>query len=167
LVREVAAEIEPLLASRQLQLILQDAACSTEALCDPARFAQVMRNLLGNALKFSPAQGRITISYGQGCVPAGRRSDDTSLPALSITVADQGVGIPPDELETIFDKFTQSSKTRTGAGGTGLGLSICREIVRAHHGTIVACNNPQHGASFIIHLPITPKSVGGPAQRDD
>lgn len=165
-VREVAAELEPLLARRHLLLIIEDAPHSTEAMCDPVRFAQVMRNLLGNAIKFSPMQGKITIRYGQGSVPAGRRTDDISLPALSISVIDEGIGIPPEELETIFDKFVQSSKTRTGAGGTGLGLSICREIVRAHHGTIVASNNPQHGASFTIHLPIVPKPARVSAQRD-
>jgi signal transduction histidine kinase/CHASE1-domain containing sensor protein len=166
-VREVAAELEPLLTRHHLQLIIEDAPCSTEAMCDPVRFAQVIRNLLGNAIKFSRAQGQITIRYGQGSVPAGRRTDDLALPALSISVVDEGIGIPPEELETIFDKFVQSSKTRTGAGGTGLGLSICREIIRAHHGTIVASNNPQHGASFTIHLPIVPKPARGSAQRDN
>jgi signal transduction histidine kinase/sensor domain CHASE-containing protein len=166
-IREVVAELDPLLSRRKLRITLQDAPCSTLAMCDPPRFAQVIRNLLGNAIKFSPEHGQIALSFGQGLVPGGRRSNDSAQPALSITISDEGIGIPPDELETIFDKFTQSSKTRTGAGGTGLGLSICREIVRAHHGAIVACNNPQHGASFIIHLPIAPKSAHGPAQRDD
>ena len=174
-VHEVGAELEPLLFSRQLQLKIEDAPCSTEALCDPVRFAQVLRNLLGNAIKFSPPAACITVSFGLGTVPAGRRTDDSSVPALSITVSDQGVGIPQPELETIFDKFVQSSKTRTGAGGTGLGLSICREIVLAHHGTIVACNNSCCGASFIVHLPtaptmaptIAPRSLTNPEQRDE
>lgn len=158
-VREVLAELEPLLLQRGLQLIMVPASCSTKALCDPARFSQVIRNLVGNAIKFSPHQGRITISFGEGTVPAGRRNDDSVVPALSITVADEGHGIPQEELEAIFDKFIQSSKTRTGAGGTGLGLSICREIVHAHHGTIVACNNPGAGASFTVHLPIEPSAL--------
>jgi len=68
-------------------------------------------------------------------------------------VSDEGVGIPPDELNSVFDKFVQSSRTRTGAGGTGLGLAICREIVEAHHGDIVARNNASGGAEFIVMLP--------------
>ncbi len=153
-VRDAAAELEPLLVNKGLRITLAENSCSTSAMCDAQPFAQVMRNLLSNAIKFSPAHGEITVSFAQGSVAAGRRSEDNAVPALSITVADQGVGIPHEELDAIFDKFMQSSKTRTGAGGTGLGLSICREIIHAHHGSIVACNNPGPGASFIIHLPL-------------
>ncbi|RTK99221.1 MAG: hybrid sensor histidine kinase/response regulator, partial [Neisseriaceae bacterium] len=72
---------------------------------------------------------------------------------LQLTVRDQGIGIPEDELESIFDKFIQSSKTQTGAGGAGLGLAICREIVRDHGGEIIARNNAEGGASLIVYLP--------------
>ncbi|MBU2645974.1 hybrid sensor histidine kinase/response regulator, partial [bacterium] len=64
--------------------------------------------------------------------------------------------IPADELETIFEKFTQSSRTKTGAGGTGLGLAICREIIEAHHGKIWATNNPDGGATFSFYIPLDP-----------
>jgi len=68
-------------------------------------------------------------------------------------VKDEGLGIPADEQEFIFDKFIQSSKTKTGAGGTGLGLSICKEIVEDHDGKIWAENNPDGGATFSFMLP--------------
>jgi signal transduction histidine kinase len=68
-------------------------------------------------------------------------------------IADSGPGIPPDELESVFGKFIQSSNTKTGAGGTGLGLAICQEIVSRHRGTIIAANNIGGGASFIVTLP--------------
>jgi signal transduction histidine kinase len=74
-------------------------------------------------------------------------------PALVLGVSDEGVGIPASELELVFDKFVQSSRTRTGAGGTGLGLAICHEIVEAHHGRITARNNAVCGAEFIVELP--------------
>ena len=77
-----------------------------------------------------------------------------SIPALTITVSDEGIGIPDDELKFIFDKFVQSSKTRTGAGGTGLGLAICQEIITAHGGDVWARNNSNGGASFYFSLPI-------------
>jgi signal transduction histidine kinase len=77
------------------------------------------------------------------------------VPALTISVIDQGIGIPENELECIFDKFVQSSATKTGAGGTGLGLAICRAIIAQHRGTIVAHNNhPGNGAKFVVTLPL-------------
>jgi signal transduction histidine kinase len=94
-------------------------------------------------------------------MPRGRRASDESvfIPAWRIAVLDEGVGIPEEELETVFDKFVQSSKTRTGAGGTGLGLAICKEIVEAHRGSIRAYNRspnegaPQQGTVFEILIP--------------
>ena len=66
---------------------------------------------------------------------------------------DKGVGIPEDELESVFDKFVQSSKTKTKAGGTGLGLSISQEIILNHRGIIYATNNTDKGASFTFVVP--------------
>ncbi|MES2770449.1 MAG: ATP-binding protein [Pseudomonadota bacterium] len=159
LIRDACAEFESLLEERGIKLLIQPTDLNTEAIIDAMRFSQVIRNLLSNAIKFSPDQGAIDISFAHGSVPAGRRThDDTALPALSIVIADEGIGIPEDELEIIFEKFVQSSKTKNGAGATGLGLSICREIMHAHRGTIVASNNPapKHGASFTIQLPTVP-----------
>ena len=65
----------------------------------------------------------------------------------------RGPGIPPAELDTIFEKFVQSSTTTTGAGGTGLGLAICREIIHAHGGRIWAENRVEGGARFSVVLP--------------
>ncbi len=64
------------------------------------------------------------------------------------------VGIPPAELEMIFEKFMQSSATRNASGGTGLGLSICRQIVRLHSGTVYALNNARGGATFVLIVPV-------------
>jgi PAS domain S-box-containing protein len=167
LIDEAGAELEMLFTQRNLKLLIEPARCSTKAICDPTRFGQVIHNLLSNAIKFSPDGGQITISFVRSSISAGRRTDDgTIVPTLSVTVSDQGVGIPPDELDTIFDKFVQSSKTKNGAGGTGLGLSICREIMNAHRGTIEACNNPQRGASFILQLPIAPSPFIHSAPRE-
>jgi PAS domain S-box-containing protein len=169
LIHEASGEFEPLLEARRIKLSIQKApACNTEAICDAMRFGQVIRNLLANAIKFSPDEGCITISFAAGSVPAGRRThDDTALPALRICIADEGIGIPKNEMEIIFDKFVQSSKTKSGAGGTGLGLSICREIMHAHRGTIEACNNPQRGASFIVQLPTAPNPFIHPTSREE
>lgn len=82
-----------------------------------------------------------------------RRNDRIVLSGLMVTVSDQGPGIPEDELDSIFDKFVQSSKTKTGAGGTGLGLAICREITWLHKGEISANNCTEGGAIFTLLLP--------------
>jgi signal transduction histidine kinase len=111
--------------------------------------------LLSNAIKFSPVGGSIRIALACASLPAGRRAGDAGFQAaLEISFIDQGVGIPEDELETIFDKFVQSTATKSGAGGTGLGLAICRGIVSQHRGTIVAHNNSGQGACFVVTLPL-------------
>jgi len=76
------------------------------------------------------------------------------VPAITLAVVDEGIGIPVDELDAVFDKFVQSSKTKSGAGGTGLGLAICKEIMDHHHGKIWAENNAKGGATFNFSLPI-------------
>ena len=109
---------------------------------DAQKFMQITRNLIGNAIKFSPRGEKVDVSL--------RRSDDT----LRVTVADRGPGVPDGELTSIFDKFTQSSKTSSGAGGTGLGLSICREFVEAHRGRIWVDHREGGGALFIVEVPL-------------
>jgi len=154
-IQNTVQELEPLILERQLRIDVVPLAETPRLDCDPTRLAQVMHNLLANAIKFSPASGVIRIVAEMAELPAGRRATDTEhVAALAITVSDQGKGIPEGELESIFDKFVQSSATKTGAGGTGLGLSICREIMRQHHGRIVAKNNPGGGASFTATFPI-------------
>ena len=77
-----------------------------------------------------------------------------------IEVIDSGIGIPDDELEHVFTKFVQSSKTNNGAGGTGLGLALCREFVALHNGEISAHNNSLGGTTIRINFPLEGKSFG-------
>lgn len=151
---DVFGELEPLAAAKRQALVLVPPKEAAQANVDATRFAQVMRNLISNAIKFTPDGGRVAISIDPVMLAAGRRATDSgAVHALRITVSDAGIGIPEDELESIFDKFVQSKRTRSGAGGTGLGLAICREIVEAHGGSISAANNPQGGADLIVILP--------------
>jgi len=112
------------------------------AWCDALRVGQVVRNLLSNAVKFTPA-GKV--------VRVVLEHDDGEL--ARVTVPDEGVGVPEDELEAVFDKFAQSSKTNSGAGGTGLGLAICREMARQHQGALCARHNRAGGACSTLSLP--------------
>ena len=79
--------------------------------------------------------------------------------ALRLTVSDEGIGVPEDELESVFDKFIQSSNTKSGSGGTGLGLAICKEIIDGHDGCIWAENNDTVGARFQFAIPIAEINV--------
>ena len=155
LVREVAAELEPLMVARRIAFA--QAGGPALAAVDAARFGQVVRNLLANAIKFTPEGRRIAVGFAPGLLAAGRRATDHGeLDAVTMRVSDEGIGIPETELESVFDKFVQSSKTKSGAGGTGLGLAICREIVEAHRGTIHAERNAAGGADFVVVLAVAP-----------
>jgi signal transduction histidine kinase len=138
----VADEFSSLLAARNLTVKCDIPEARTEVILDSVKVMQVVRNLLGNALKFSPDNATIGLSIT-------RKAD-----SVVVSVLDQGVGVAEEELETIFDKFIQSSKTKAGAGGTGLGLFVCREIVAAHKGHIWVENRPEGGATFSIEIPI-------------
>ncbi len=138
-------QLDGLIASKSIQVDVQTATDDRMAEVDPDQFSQVILNLLSNAIKFTPNDRCILISF----------DDVADADAVQFSIADQGPGIPEDELESVFDKFEQSSKTKTGAGGTGLGLAICKEIVDRHKGTVRATNNDDGGATFIVQVPRT------------
>ncbi len=134
---------------------------STElwAECDSEKIGQVIRNLLSNALKFTPKGKTITVNIESSEMIVGKRTTDlVYYKSVKVKVSDEGIGIPENELDLVFDKFVQSSKTATGAGGTGLGLAICSEIINKHHGKIWAENNSIAGATFIFEFPTEIKS---------
>lgn len=149
LVQRTITQLESLLMTRQLTVSLESAPGAAVVRGDEKQIERVVHNLLANAIKFSPSGGTIAFGIEGGDLAQGQHR----IPAVVITCTDQGVGIPENELESIFEKFVQGSRTRTGAGGTGLGLAICREIVRTHHGTIRASNNADGGSCFEVRLP--------------
>ncbi len=141
--RDLAARAErmlrPLAEKRGLQLSVSVPDAPVPVMVDGDRVLQVLSNLAGNALKFTPAGGRVEVAVegGQG--------------AARVTVRDTGVGIAADELEQVFDPFRQ-----VGDGdrrGVGLGLPIARGIVEAHGGRISAASEPGAGSAFSFTLP--------------
>lgn len=157
-VKSACAQLDSVRHDKSLNLSIDTPeTLSTIVTADLKRIEQIVHNLLSNAIKFSPAKGDIRLVFSATTLPFGRRvGDELSVPALMLEVIDHGPGIPEDELESIFDKFYQSTRTRTGAGGTGLGLAICREAVIQHHGTISASNNQEGGATLTVTLPCNP-----------
>jgi hypothetical protein len=119
---------------------------------DKVRIAQVLRNLISNAIKYSN-DGEILITIE--CLE--KKSTDNK--SLMVKIKDSGIGIPTKELNTVFLPFVQSSKTKNSSGGTGLGLSICSEIINLHKGKIWAINNLEGGSSFFFTIPIIKKDA--------
>jgi two-component system sensor histidine kinase BaeS len=101
---------------------------------------QVVTNLLGNAAKFTPAGGRVTVATAE----AGNR--------VRLTVADTGVGMTPDQLPHIFERFWRGANSMQAAG-SGIGLAVVAELVRAHDGDIEVASTPGEGTVFIVWLP--------------
>ena len=118
---------------------------------DRSRLEQVMMNILGNAIKYTPDGGHIRVTAGA--------SPDTAW----MEVRDDGIGIPEKDRERIFDRFYRVDKARSReSGGTGLGLSIAREIVQRHHGTISLVPHEGPGTTVRLELPITQPAPGAP-----
>jgi len=121
------------------------------AMIDAAKIRQVIDNLLGNAIKYSPLGSTITASV--------RKENET----LTIAVRDQGPGIPEEERSKLFKEFsTLSVQSTAGEKSTGLGLAICRRIVEAHQGTIAAKNLPDRGCEFFVVLPTEMRATRAP-----
>jgi signal transduction histidine kinase len=138
LVEEARLAISPLAEAKQLTLAVE--LIDVPRLeADPERIFRVLSNLLGNAIKFTPAGGTITIR-------TERRGDD-----LSIAVADTGPGVAADQLPHVFDRYWKAPST--SQPGSGLGLYIARGIVEAHGGTIWA-ESSAAGARFTFTLPL-------------
>jgi PAS domain S-box-containing protein len=160
LVIEDVAELHaPNAEARGLELIHRTAPGTPIRLMgDPGRLRQVLNNLVGNAIKFTP-KGHILIDVS--CV-----SIANSHAVLRIAVEDTGIGIASDKLASIFDKFTQAdSSTTREYGGTGLGLAICKEIAHAMAGSLTVTSVHGHGSSFILSISL-PVDEAPARQRD-
>jgi two-component system phosphate regulon sensor histidine kinase PhoR len=136
------SDLAPVIASRRHQVdIIVDPAVATIR-TDPARFQDVLRNLIENAANYSPEGSRIVLAARP---EAG---------GVAVTVSDQGPGIPEPDLERIFERFYRVDKARSReSGGTGLGLSIVKHLVELLGGRVSAANRPEGGAVFTISLP--------------
>ena len=133
----------PAAQQKQIELVLNVLPQLPEVAVDPDRMAQVLDNLLNNALRYTPEDGRIQLSGSQ------------TPTAIQLSVQDSGPGMDEAELAHVFDRFYRADKARQRhEGGSGLGLAIAKSIVENHNGRIWAESAPGQGAAFIIELPL-------------
>jgi signal transduction histidine kinase len=151
---DLILEYNTILAEKGISLQFENNDINADVVCDKLRIEQVIHNLLSNAIKFTQDSREILIFFKEDQLEIENEAGIiNTCEGIRISVKDYGIGIPEDELDSVFEKFIQSSKTKTGAGGTGLGLSICREFVLAHNGKIWVENNPEGGTTFSFILP--------------
>jgi two-component system sensor histidine kinase GlrK len=142
LIKRAVSEITPLVEAKEITLENELDDTVPPLRIDPERTLQVLRNLLGNAVKFTPRGGRVQIAA------------QPSNGKVAISVTDSGPGIPAESLTSIFEKFNQGSRqTRHMPQGTGLGLAIAKNIITAHGGKIWAESEPGKGSTFTFVLP--------------
>jgi two-component system phosphate regulon sensor histidine kinase PhoR len=142
----IETDLAPLLDARD-QTVGRDVPADAATVSgDPAKLQDALRNLLENAANYAPERSRILLR--------ARREGKH----LSLSVIDEGPGIPPEDLARVFERFYRVDKSRTrdgkDPGGTGLGLSIVRHLVELHGGRVTAANRPERGAIFTIELPV-------------
>jgi two-component system sensor histidine kinase SenX3 len=138
-VRQATERLAALAARRQVEVATEGPAARAHG--DPEQLGHALRNLVDNAVKFSPPGARVT---------ARTFASDGEV---GITVEDEGQGIPESLHQRVFDRFLRVDGSRTrGTGGSGLGLAIAREIVEAHGGRIAVAPRPESGSAFTIAL---------------
>jgi heavy metal sensor kinase len=161
LVEDVAKEGEILGRGRQVRVTIQ----ALEPLVvqgDDQRLKQLLRNLVDNGVKYTPAGGQVTLALraARHETPEPDSKLETrnskSLGWAEIEVRDTGVGIPPEALPRVFERFYRVDPARSReAGGAGLGLCIVKTIAEAHHGTIAVRSSPGAGSTFTVRLPLS------------
>jgi two-component system OmpR family sensor kinase len=140
LAEATARELEPIAGQRGVTIRLTGSRGPVEA--DPERLKQVVRNLLDNAIRYSPHGGTVSVEV------------TNHNAQVQLTVRDEGPGIAPAELEHVFERFYRGDPSRPpGGGGSGLGLAICREIAEAHGGGMSATSKLGRGSMFYLTLP--------------
>ncbi|MDI6740669.1 MAG: ATP-binding protein, partial [Candidatus Edwardsbacteria bacterium] len=140
-IANLAAEFSSLAREREIEL-LQDMPIRLNVVADESKINRVVSNLLSNALKFAPKQGRIVVTAVE------------KPKIIEISVADNGEGIPTEDQEKVFEKFYQVKQRKLGRKtGTGLGLPLCRQLVEAHGGKIWVESQYGKGSKFIFTLP--------------
>jgi two-component system phosphate regulon sensor histidine kinase PhoR len=142
ILQAVVTDLAPTIDAKGQRIVMDLAEDACRVPADPAKLHDVLRNLVENAVNYSPDKSEIRLAASR--VDASCR----------ITVSDSGPGLPAGDLTRVFERFYRVDKSRSRPG-TGLGLAIVKHLVELHGGTVVAANRPQGGAVFTVTLPVT------------
>jgi signal transduction histidine kinase len=151
-VRGVVDSVRHLGLAKRLRMTIVEGAADAEAFADPSRVEKVLVNLLTNAIKYTPADGAITVRW------------TADVSGVRIEVADTGVGIPKEDQARIFDRFHQvRSNAANETQGIGIGLALAKELVEHHGGTLAVESEPGKGSTFRVFLPAEEDAADAPA----
>lgn len=142
LARDVVAEHQQ--TARRHQILLETTASEVVGHWDPTRLQRVLDNLIGNAVKYSPSGGNVSVAV------------DVEDGAAVLSVRDQGIGIPPADLPRVFERFHRAANAVGTVSGTGIGLASAKAIAESHGGVITAESQEGHGSTFTVRLPLAP-----------
>jgi signal transduction histidine kinase len=147
LINDVLRQLGSLMEVKRLKLEFAKPDFPTVIDFDKDKIAQVIVNVVSNAIKFTTEGRLIKIGMKRSRLPDGAES-------IVISVFNEGSYVPENELSLIFDKFIQSSQTKTGTGGTGLGLAISSEIISMHKGAMWATSDKDSGTTLFVAIPV-------------
>jgi len=151
---QVVTDLVPLAAAKQIELRwTRGSKTGATIMADLSQMERMIRNLVDNAVKYTPAGGSVTLQ----CVSGAADS-------LEIRVTDTGIGIPPEHQTRVFDRFYRVDPSHT-IPGTGLGLSIVKEIANIYGGDVQLESEPGAGSTFIVTLPDCIPTPAGRAER--
>lgn len=149
-IRDVVDSFTDIADKKNIHFTLETSVESLTTSFDPDKLERILFNLLSNAFKFTPENGTITISLDMQ-----PEENDQENAYFRIRVEDNGIGIPQDKQDHIFERFFQHNTTLSNGGpGSGIGLSITKEFVRLHQGTITVQSEPERGSCFTVLLPV-------------
>ena len=151
--KDLVAEMSAIAEQKQIEMHLVANVPSNhevEVFGDKERLKQVMVNLIDNAIKYTETGGTVRVELYD------KTPNDKEV---RVVIRDNGIGIPPEHISRLFERFYRVNKDRSrlSPGGTGLGLAICKHIVEAHRGTITVASEPGKGSAFTVMLPKEPE----------
>ena len=156
-IEEAVSSFNDLSEQKHIQLVFSSDIKELNTLFDKEKLEKIMFNLLSNAFKFTPVDGKVTVTIlpDRASNQPDKDGDIAKLSHLIIKVEDTGIGIPVDKIDNLFINFYQVDSAISGDQGSGIGLSLVKEFVKLHDGEITVESEPGKGSCFTVSLPVT------------